>query len=208
MPKKQTSFFKDPVFTSLIFVGVLSVLFAVLMTQKPKQPGGIGGDFVGVPIGGPFELVDHKGNKVTNQTYQDSYKLVYFGFTYCPAICPTELQKISAALDRLDAHQAKKIQPLFITIDPDRDSVDVMREYVGLFDDRLVGLTGTKEQIEKVAQEYRVYYARVDDPQYEEYTMDHSSYIYLMSPEDKLLNIYKISDTVDSIYKDLKEKLS
>lgn len=204
--KKKASFLKDPLVWLSLCVLVLGVAFTALLDHRTK-PAGIGGSFAGVPIGGTFELINQEGEIVTNQSYAGQYKLIYFGFTFCPAICPTELQKMSAALAGLPSNQAEKIQPIFITIDPERDTVDVMKDYVRLFDENLVGLTGSLDQIQDAADAFRVYFAKVEDPQYAEYTMDHSSYIYLMSPEDELLNIYKISDDVQSIRGDLEEKV-
>lgn len=149
---------------------------------------------VGGSVGGAYELVDQDGRTVTDKDFSETYKLIYFGFTYCPAICPTELAKMQDALDKIGT-AARAIQPVFITIDPERDTVGVMKQYVGHFDERLIGLTGTPEQIKTAAHAYKVYYARVDDPAATEYTMDHSSYIYFMNPEDTLLHIFRIEDS-------------
>lgn len=102
------------------------------------------------------------------------------------------------ALDKIGT-AARAIQPIFITVDPERDTVDVMKQYVGHFDERLIGLTGTAEQVKTAANAYKVYYARVDDPAATEYTMDHSSYIYFMSPDDTLLHIFRIEDSANDM---------
>jgi len=144
----------------------------------------------GLEIGGPFTLTNHLGETVTQDTYADHYKLIYFGFTYCPAICPTELQKVSrvtTALEKNNPEIAAKFQPLFITIDPERDTVQVMKDYVSLFHPKLIGLTGTQPQIDFISKAYRIFARKVDDPAQNDYTMDHSSYLYLMSPEGSLL---------------------
>lgn len=138
-------------------------------------------------IGGPFELTDHKGNRVSEQDYAGQYKLIYFGFTYCPDVCPTELQTMSAALEEM-GENAEKVQPLLITIDPERDTPEALAQYVGHFHSRLVGLTGTPEEIAAAAKAYRVYYAKVEDESSSaEYTMDHSSVIYFMGPDGGFL---------------------
>lgn len=144
-------------------------------------------------FGGPFSLVDHNGKTVTDKDYADKFKLIYFGFTFCPAICPTELAKMTAALNAL-GEEAKKIQPLFITVDPERDTVEKMKPYVALFHPSLVGLTGTPEQIKNTTKAYKIYAAKVEDPSLSDYTVDHSSFIYLIAPDGRLLYIFKSSD--------------
>lgn len=157
----------------------------------------------GLKLGGPFTLKDDKGVIVTERDYAPLYKLIYFGFTYCPAICPTELQKISRVMSALEPGIAAKIQPLFITVDPERDTVAVMHDYVALFHDSIVGLTGTREEIDAVLKRYRVYASKVQEPDMSDYTMDHSSYIYLMSPEGDLLGLYRTSDSAETILQDI-----
>ena len=161
----------------------------------------------GLDIGGPFRLTTHTGEVITEQNYADQYKLIYFGFTYCPAICPTELQKVSRVVKALEKNEpklAKTFQPLFITVDPERDTVAVMKDYVSLFHPKLIGLTGTQPQIEFITKAYRIFARQVPDPNSpEDYTVDHSSYLYLMGPDDKLLGLYRMDDDADYIYNDV-----
>lgn len=167
----------------------------------------------GLKIGGPFTLMDHTGKMVTDTDFASDYKLIYFGFTYCPAICPTELGKMTQALNAMGT-QADLIRPLFITIDPERDTVDTMRSYVSLFHPRLTGLTGTPEQIESVLKSYRVY-ARKVDPQPAEgdaaalgdYTMDHSSFLYFIDPRGELLAMYRTQDTAAFMAEDMAKRM-
>lgn len=164
----------------------------------------------GLAIGGPFSLNDHTGQAVTEKTYDGHYKLIYFGFSYCPAICPTELQKISRVVKALEGQHpeiAKQMQPLFITVDPERDTVPVMKGYVSLFHPRLVGLTGTQPQIDFVTKAYRIFARKVNDPEQNDYTMDHSSYIYLMGPDNKLVSIYRMDDDADYVFDDIVKRL-
>lgn len=149
-------------------------------------------------FGGPFTLVDQNGKTVTDKDYAGRYRLIYFGFTYCPAICPTELQKITAALTLL-GDKGKKIQPLFITVDPERDTPEKMKGYVTLFHPSLIGLSGTRAQIDQVLKSYKIYAAKAQDPGMTEYTMDHSSLIYFMAPDGRLLRIFKIDDTAQAM---------
>jgi protein SCO1/2 len=140
-----------------------------------------------VTIGGPFTLTSPDGTTVTDQTYRGKWLLVYFGFTSCPDSCPTALLEIAVALEKLGP-DADKLQPLFITVDPRRDTPDVMGTYTQSFDSRIVGLTGTRQQIAAVAQEYGVYYApRNSGPGAGDYVMDHSTYLYLMDAEGKFV---------------------
>jgi protein SCO1/2 len=157
----------------------------------------------GIAIGGAYELTDHTGAVRTDKDFAGQYKLIYFGFTYCPAICPTELQKITAVMAQLPQDISAKIQPLFITVDPQRDTVDVLKDYISLFHERIIGLTGTPEQIDTVKKAYRVFAKQVQEEGMTEYTMDHSSYIYFMSPDDQLLGMYRIQDTPGYIVNDV-----
>jgi protein SCO1 len=140
-----------------------------------------------VTIGGAFTLTSPDGTTVTEQTYRGKLLLVYFGFTSCPDTCPTALLEIAAALEKLGP-DADKLQPLFITVDPLRDTPAVMGNYTQSFDSRIVGLTGTPQQIAAVAQEYGAYYEpRKSGPGAEDYVMDHSTYLYLMDAEGKFV---------------------
>lgn len=178
---------------SLFTIVMLGMIFLFKIGSDSEK---IGGKLqpVGGSVGGAYELIDQDGKTVTDKDFAETYKLIYFGFTYCPAICPTELSKMTDALDKMGT-AARAIQPIFITIDPERDTAAVMKQYVGHFDERLIGMTGTPEQVKAAASAYKVYYARVDDPAATEYTMDHSSYIYFMSPDDTLLHIFRIEDS-------------
>lgn len=141
-------------------------------------------------IGGPFALTDQTGKRVTEKDFTGKYMLIYFGFTFCPDVCPTELQVMSGALDELGA-DATKVQPIFVTVDPDRDTPEVLARYVKQFNPRLVGLTGSAQDIAAIAKEYRVYYEKVkDDSSSDDYSMDHSSIIYLMGPDGGFLTFF------------------
>jgi protein SCO1 len=140
-----------------------------------------------VTIGGPFTLTSPDGATVTEQRYRGKWLLVYFGFTSCPDSCPTALLEIAAALEKLGP-DADRLQPLFITVDPLRDAPAVMGNYAQSFDSRIVGLTGTPQQIAAVAQEYGAYYEpRKRGPGAEDYVVDHSTYLYLMDAEGKFV---------------------
>lgn len=141
----------------------------------------------GSAVGGPFRLVDQSGRVVTDASFRGRYMLVYFGYTYCPDICPTTLTEVGAALDRL-GKKADRIVPVFITVDPARDTPAALRTYVGAFSPRLVGLTGTAQEIGAAEGAYHVYSAKhVTGPGPNDYAMDHSSFLYLMGPDGRFV---------------------
>ncbi len=137
-------------------------------------------------VGGPFELVDQHGETRRESDFAGRYMLVYFGYTYCPDICPMTLDIMSRALRRLaedDAEAAAQVVPVFVSVDPERDTVEALAAYAPSFHADLVALTGSPEQVAAAAKVYRVYYAKAEDESAEDYLMDHSSFIYLMGPD-------------------------
>ncbi|MDZ4380940.1 MAG: SCO family protein [Parvibaculum sp.] len=173
--------------------GVLIAIAAGLWLSE-LMIGGAGGPGVvsssgKAQVGGSFTLADETGATVTEETFRGRYMLIYFGFTFCPDVCPTELGIVSAALDQL-GDKAEKVQPLFVTIDPERDTPEVMARYVTLFHPRLKGLTGTPEQIARIAKAYHVFYRKAEDESSSDYTMDHSSIVFLMGPDGEYLKLF------------------
>ena len=159
-------------------------------------------------VGGPFTLTSHEGKRVTNEDFRGKYMLVTFGYTYCPDVCPTELQIISAALDLL-GERGKDIQPIFITIDPERDSVAALAQYMPNFHPRYVGLTGTAEEIQAVARAYRVYYAKAKGSENSpDYLMDHSTILYLMGPDGKFVKHFTYDTDVKALTEGLRSAIS
>ena len=156
-------------------------------------------------VGGPFTLTDQTGKTVTNADFKGRYMLVYFGYTFCPDVCPTELQVMSAALDKLGP-AGNNIVPIFITVDPARDTPKVMAQYVANFNPRFVGLTGSAEQIAAVAKAYRVYYAKAKgwEKAGDSYLMDHSSIIYLMGPDGKFVQHFTYTTDASGLADKLK----
>jgi protein SCO1/2 len=140
------------------------------------------------PVGGPFALIDHTGKPRTEADFRGKFLLVYFGFTYCPDVCPTDLQAIGLALDELGP-AGDAVQPLFITLDPDRDTPRHLADYVPLFHPRLIGLSGDGRSIQQAAGGYKVYYAKVAMKNFE-YTIDHSGFIYLMNRAGQYLGFF------------------
>ncbi len=139
------------------------------------------------PIGGPFTLVDDNGMTVTEKILAGKPSAIYFGYTYCPDVCPTTLLDLSRWIQKLGP-DADKLNYVFVTIDPERDTPELMHTYLSSFDSHIRGFTGTPEQIAQIAREYRVYYKQVptDDGGY---VMDHSAIIYLMGPNDNFVTV-------------------
>lgn len=159
-------------------------------------------------IGGPFTLVDSAGKPVTDRAYRGKFMLVYFGYTYCPDVCPTTLNDVAEALDKLGA-KADGVQPVFITVDPARDTPSVVGQYAAAFSPRLQGLTGSAEAIAAVAKEYRVYYAKHQTgPGPGDYTMDHSSILYVMNPQGQFAGVIRADETPDQMAADLARYMS
>lgn len=143
-------------------------------------------------IGGPFTLVNQDGETVTEADFHGKAMLIYFGYTFCPDVCPFSLQTMAAALDMLSPEERAQIQPVLITVDPERDTVEQLAQYVTspAFPDGLVGLTGTPEQIADVASAYRIVYQRAETETAGDYLMDHSSIVYLMGFEGEFVDIF------------------
>jgi len=158
-------------------------------------------------VGGPFSLTDHTGRRVTEKDFLGKYMLVFFGFTYCPDVCPTELQVMSAALDELGA-EGDKIQPVFVSIDPERDTPDVVRQYVENFHPRLVGLTGSPDDIAVIARAYRVYYKKAPGGSEADYEMDHSTTIYLMDAQGRFRKHFNYTTDAKGLAQALREAIS
>jgi len=152
-----------------------------------------------VQIGGPFELVNQDGETVTEADFQDKYMLVYFGFTFCPDTCPIALETMSVALEQA-GEAADAIVPVFISVDPERDTPDVVKDYISYFHNDFVGLTGSMEQVKDAARAYRVYFGKeAPDPASDSYFVNHTSIIYLMGPGGRYLTHFTHSDTPQKI---------
>jgi cytochrome oxidase Cu insertion factor (SCO1/SenC/PrrC family) len=150
-------------------------------------------------IGGAFTLTDNTGKRVTDQDFHGKYTLVFFGFTSCPDICPAGLQLMAGALEKLGT-KAQRITPIFISVDPQRDTPQKLAAYVKNFDPRLVGLTGTPEEIAAVAKAYKVYYAKVPSKERPaDYTMDHTSIMYVMDPKGEFVTHFTPSTSADDM---------
>lgn len=170
------------------FAGVLGFATVTLsMICATSVRGAAYGFAAFTPIGGPFTLVDDTGATVTEKTLAGKPYAIYFGYTYCPEVCPTTLLDLSRWIQKLGA-DADKLNYAFVTVDPERDTVESIHAYLSSFDKHIRGYTGTPAQIAQIAKEYRVYYKKIptDDGGY---TMDHLAIIYLMDLEGKFVTV-------------------
>lgn len=162
----------------------------------------------GVTLGGTFTLMDQSGRAVTNRDLRGRWSLLYFGYTSCPDVCPTELQTMAEALDSLGPNLAGHVQPVFVTVDPERDTPERLADYVKLFHPRLMGLTGTPAQVAQAARAYRVYYAKARPGDGDAYLMDHSSFVYLLDPEGAVRALFRPGTTADDLAAALRRRLA
>lgn len=162
--------------------------------------------------GGPFTLVDHTGRAVTDRDFRGSFLLVFFGYTHCPDVCPATLAEVSATLKALD-EDARHVRPLFITVDPERDTPGVLASYVRAFHPAIVGLTGTPEQIRAVTKAYKAHYAKVplkSDGKHGHplrYSVDHSAFVYLMGPDGAFLDVFRFGASPEKMAEKVRELL-
>jgi protein SCO1 len=169
---------------SLMVVAAAALVALMLIPAAPQITKSMTG-----AIGGPFTLTATDGRTVTDQTYRGKWLLIYFGYTSCPDACPTALNDMGVALDRLGP-DAAAVQPIFITVDPKRDTRDALAEYLKPFDPHIVALTGTEDQIAAVVREYHIYVAAHPESGHD-YTVDHSSFFYLVNPDGKFVNVLR-----------------
>jgi protein SCO1 len=189
---------------------ILYVTMGALMAILLIGAGGFlwlsgGGHDNPLGVGGPFTLRNGDGQTVTDKDFRGKYMLVYFGYTFCPDVCPTTLNAVADAMDKLGP-AASRIQPLFITVDPKRDTPAVIKQYAAAFGPKVEGLTGTPEEIAEVAKEYRVYYAEHrtgTGPN--DYSMDHSSVLYLMGPNGDFVAPVRADQSGEEIAVNLKK---
>ena len=152
--------------------------------------------------------MDPSGRVVTDRDLRGRWSLLYFGYTSCPDVCPTELQTMAEALDALGPDLAGRVQPVFVTVDPERDTPERLADYVKLFHPRLMGLTGTPAQVVQAARAFRVYYAKARSGDGDAYLMDHSSFVYLLDPEGAVRALFRPGTTADDLAAALRRRLA
>lgn len=190
---------------------LLALAGGVLWHESRQMPGlGRVVSTGAADVGGPFRLIDQSGKTVTDRDYRGRYMLIYFGYSFCPDVCPTTLGVMAEALQKLGS-QGQRVTPILITIDPERDTPKVLADYVKAFGPQFVGLTGSAEAIKDVEKKYRVYaIKRPLDPSKGNkggYGMDHSSVLYLMGPNGKLISFYDEAISPDDLAKELRQKI-
>jgi protein SCO1 len=186
----------------LVILGA-GVLFAMLQHDAPR---GAAGTLLARAIGGPFRLVDQNGKTVTDADLKGKWSLVYFGFTHCPDACPTALNDIAIALDQLGPKR-EAVRAVFITVDPERDTPEVLKDYVTSFDAPILALSGSTEEVAQAAKSYRVYYAKRPEAD-GNYSMDHTSVIYVMDPEGRFTASFTHQSTPEEIAERLRKLLA
>jgi protein SCO1/2 len=169
--------------------------------------GGEAPPLQGARLGGPFTLTNQDGRKVTERDFEGNYRIVYFGFTYCPDVCPVDMQVIGQAMrliEKSDEDLAGRLQPIFITVDPERDKPAVVKEYVSSFHPRTVGLTGTPEQIADVAKKHGIFFQKAEQEGASEYQMDHSRIVLLFGPKGEPLAILPHDQGAEAVAAEIK----
>ena len=192
---------------AVVAAGLLVLAAGALLALAFREtPQGAAGTALASAIGGPFRLIDQNGKPVSDADLKGKWQLVFFGYTHCPDACPTALNEIALALDRLGAKR-EAVEVVFITVDPERDTPEVLKSYVASFDAPVVALTGTADQVDKAARAYRVYYAK--HPRHDgDYDMDHSAVIYVIDPQGRFTATFTPDSTAEAIANRLQKLLS
>ncbi|MDG4718782.1 MULTISPECIES: SCO family protein [Thalassospira] len=194
---------------SLLAILAIALVLGIGLTYRLMMMGTETQSSGAAAIGGPFELVNQDGKTVTEKDFAGKYMLIYFGYTYCPDVCPTELQVMGDALDLMPADLANEVTPVFFTVDPQRDTVEGMKAYVPNFHERMVGLTGTVAQTTAAAKTFRVYYAKSipegEPENTDAYLMDHSSFVYLMDRNGQFIRHFNYGTTPEDMAKGVSE---
>jgi protein SCO1/2 len=192
---------------AIVFAGVLVIAAGVLLALALREtPRGAAGTALASAIGGQFQLIDQNGKPFSDANLKGKWHLIFFGYTHCPDACPTALNEMSLALDRLGTKR-DEVGVVFITVDPERDTPDVLKSYVQSFDAPIVALTGSPEAVAQAAKAYRVFYAkhpRADG----DYDMDHSAVIYVMNPEGRFTATFTPDSSADAIVQRLQKLIS
>ena len=192
---------------AIVFAGALVIAAGVLLALALREtPRGAAGTALASAIGGPFQLIDQNGKPFSDADLKGKWHLIFFGYTHCPDACPTALNEMSLALDRLGMKR-DEVGVVFITVDPERDTPETLKSYVQSFDAPIVALTGSPEAVAQAAKAYRVFYAR--HPRSDgDYDMDHSAVIYVMNPEGRFTATFTPDSSADAIVQRLQKLIS
>jgi len=187
-------------FIVVLFVAGFAAAYSIRLTPQRAQTEGK------ALIGGPFSLFDTDGKQVADGNFRGKLMLVMFGYTHCPDVCPTELQNIAEVMDKLGA-DASQVAPVFITVDPQRDTQQVLASYLKSFRPAITGLTGSSDEVASAAKAYRVYFRKAAGDA-ENYTVDHSAFIYLMDREGNYITHFTFNTPADTIVHAIKRHIS
>jgi protein SCO1 len=180
-------------------IAIISLYLLITMQAEVRPIAGQGSPITDdVKIGGQFNLTDQDGKPFSSKNLNGKLSLIYFGFTYCPDICPTSLQKLTKVLNAFDKYNID-VNAVFITVDPDRDTASVLKEYISHFHRKFIALTGSNDQIRQVADQFKVYYAKAPNSVSDHYMLDHSSFVYLLDKNGKYLKHFYLNSTSDEI---------
>ncbi|MBX9757439.1 MAG: SCO family protein [Beijerinckiaceae bacterium] len=184
-----------------LVLGVAMLAATAYVTLRQQSPGAPAPS----AVGGPFALIDEDGKAITNRDMAGKPYLVFFGFTHCPDICPTTAMEISQVFEALG--KSAKVNALFITVDPERDSAQVLKDYLSSFDDRIIGVTGPRDSIDAALKSFRVYSRKVPGDKAETYTMDHTALVYLMDKQGRFVTGFNLKRPPDEAARDLRRYL-
>ena len=179
---------------------LIALVLAACSSQSSPPP------LDGASMGGPFTLTDQNGRRVSDRDFAGKYRLIYFGYTFCPDVCPVDMQVIGAGLRRFEAEdsdRAARVQPIFISVDPARDTPAVLRQFVAAFHPRMIGLTGSEAEIAQVAREYRVFYERGEASPGGGYMVNHTRMAVLYGPEGQPIAIIPHDQGPDGVATEL-----
>ena len=195
----------------LFFVFALIISAAIFFGLRAGERAGLGSDSqpettAAALIGGPFTLTDQHGNVVTESILDGRWSVIYFGYTFCPDVCPVTLQNVTLAINDL-GRRGDRVQPIFISVDPWRDTPEVMEFYASNFHPQLLALSGTPEQVAEAAASYRVFYAPTQEPDDPNFLVEHTSLLYVMGPDGRYVTHISHTSSVEEIVAKLREVL-
>lgn len=197
----MNSIAKSPALFAALLAGTLVLSGCAGEPAPPPEP-----PLAGASIGGEFELLNTAGETVRFSDFEGQYRIVYFGYAFCPDVCPTDVQRTIQGLDQFAKDQpqlAKRIQPIFISVDPERDSPDVIDEFTGAFSDDLIGLTGSEAQLKEAAQTFGVYFRKLEPSPEGTYLVDHARTVYLFGPGGEPIALLPADEGADAVTREL-----
>ena len=184
---------------TLILTGCLAVVAASLWVMQPQSSGRTSA------IGGPFSLIDQNGHVFNQDAFKNKVAIVFFGYTHCPDVCPTTLYDLTQVLAKLP--QDAPLTAAFVTVDPERDTPEVLKDYLSAFDPRISGLSGPREQVEAMTKAYRVYAKKVPGRRADDYTYDHTAIVYVMDRNGNFSEALNLSRPPEETAKELRSLL-